>query len=286
MNGHPHIAIASGKGGTGKTTVATSLARVLGHGVQLLDCDVEEPNARLFLRGDVQESRMVAVPVPVIDETRCDGCGECARFCAYNALAAVGGAPLVFPELCHGCGGCVKVCPRQAMRETQRRVGMVETAEADGVIVIQGALDVGVAMAPPVIHAVKAHARRDAPAVIDAPPGTSCPVIAAVRGADAVALVTEPTPFGLHDLRLAVEMTRTLAIPSAVIINRAGSGDDRVQAYCRVEGITVLFELPDERRIAEALARGAVLVDAFPEYRSRFERGWKQLVAIATEHHA
>jgi MinD superfamily P-loop ATPase len=266
------LSIASGKGGTGKTTVALNLARVIGSPVQLLDCDVEEPNCHLFLKGDGRGEETVAIPIPEVDQTLCDACGECGRFCAYHAIASFGSAPLVFPEMCHGCGGCAKVCPRGAIRERDRRIGVVETIQAGAITLIQGRLDIGVAMAPPLIRAVKARMRSEMPAIMDAPPGTSCPVIATLRGADFTALVTEPTPFGLHDLTLAVEMVRELGIPFGVVVNRVGVGDDRVHAFCGKEGIPILTEIPDDRRIAEAYSRGDLIVDALPKYRVHFER--------------
>lgn len=266
------LAVASGKGGTGKTTLSVNLAKVYGAGIQLADCDVEEPNAHLFLGGAVRESEVVEIPVPRVDESLCNGCGECSRFCEYHAIVTFGTAPLVFAEMCHGCGGCARVCPEKAIVETGRRVGVVETREAGAVTLIQGRLDVGVAMAPPLIRAVKVRLRSVAPAILDAPPGTSCPVIAAIRGADSVVLVTEPTPFGLHDLELAVGMVRELKNRFGVVVNRAGSGDDRVHRYCRKENIPVLLEIPDDRRIAEAYSRGKLIVDALPEYRGHFER--------------
>lgn len=279
------LAVASGKGGTGKTTVAANLARVAGAGTTLLDCDVEEPNAHLFLKGaPCGEPETVTLPVPEVDEVLCDGCGECGRFCAYKALAVLGRRVLVFPELCHGCGGCMRVCPRAAIREVPRRIGVVETLRADGVTLVQGRLDVGVAMAPPLIRAVKAKIPKDGDALLDAPPGTSCPVVATLRETDYVALVTEPTPFGLNDLKLAVAVVRELRLPFGVVVNRAGSGDDRVQAYCRNEWIPVLAEIPDDRRVAEAYSRGELAADALPEYRAVFERLWEALREGARGH--
>ncbi len=265
------IAVASGKGGTGKTTVSVNLAHTVGHGVQLLDCDVEEPNAHLFLHGSDSGSDIISIPIPEVDESLCDACGECGRFCRYHAIVSFGSSPLVFPEMCHSCGGCALVCPRGAIHETGRRIGVVETRESDGVTLVQGRLDIGVAMAPPLIRAVKARVKHNGTTVIlDAPPGTSCPVIATLRGSDFVLLVTEPTPFGLHDLRLAVDMVRELAIPFGVVVNRMGVGDDRVHQFCRVQEIPILLELPDDRRIAEAYSRGELVVDALPEYSSHF----------------
>jgi len=266
------LAIASGKGGTGKTTVSVNLARVLGPDVQLLDCDVEEPNAHLFLKGASAGAETVSIPVPRVDEALCSGCGECGRFCEYHAIVSFGAAALVFPEMCHGCGGCAKVCPSKAIREVDERIGIVQTVRTDHITLIQGRLDIGKAMSPPLVRAVKARLRAGTPAILDAPPGTSCPVISTLRGADYVVLVTEPTPFGLHDLRLAVEMVRELRIPFGVVVNREGIGDDRVRVYCGTEGIPILLEIPDDRRIAEAYSRGELVVEVLPEYVALFER--------------
>ncbi len=266
------IAVASGKGGTGKTTVSANLARVRGD-VTLLDCDVEEPNVHLFVSGEPQgEPEIVSLLVPEVDESRCDGCAACSRFCAYKALAVLDKRVLVFTELCHGCGGCARVCPQGAIREVPKRVGVVETMRAAGVTVVQGRLDVGVAMAPPLIRAVKARIPKTGDAILDAPPGTSCPVVATLRETDFVVLVTEPTPFGLNDLKLAVAVVRELELPFGVVVNRADRSDDRVAVYCREAGIPVLAEIPDDRRVAEAYSRGEVMVDALPEYRSLFQR--------------
>lgn len=265
------IAVASGKGGTGKTTLSVNLARVWSSRILLLDCDVEEPNAHLFLSGESAGEKTVTILVPSIDESLCDGCGECGRFCEYNAIVSFGTAPLFFAEMCHGCGGCALVCPKKAISEIDRRIGLVETVQAGNITLIQGRLDVGVAMAPPLIHAVKAHVDGSGAAILDAPPGTSCPVIATVRDADFVLLVTEPTPFGLHDLSLAVDVMEEVGVPFGVVVNRAGSGDDRVHEFCLNRHISILAEIPDDRRIAEAYSRGDLIVDALPEYRSLFD---------------
>lgn len=273
------IAVASGKGGTGKTTVAVNLARVRGAGVRLLDCDVEEPNAHLFIAGELcGEPETVSIPVPEVDAALCDGCGACSRFCAYKALAVLAKRVLVFPEMCHGCGGCLRVCPKGAIREVPKRIGVVETLRSGDITLIQGRLDVGVAMAPPLIRAVKVKIPKEVDAILDAPPGTSCPVIATLRETDYVVLVTEPTPFGLNDLKLAVAVVRELRLPFGVVVNRAGSGDDRVADYCREEWIPVLAEIPDDRRIAEAYSRGVLAVDALPEYREMFLKLFNKIV--------
>ena len=264
------LAIASGKGGTGKTTLAVNLARAFDRPLQLLDCDVEEPNAHLFLPGAADAEDIVTIAVPEVDEPLCDGCGECGRFCAYHAIVSFGARPLVFPEMCHGCGGCMRVCPKGAIREIPRRIGVIERKQAGNIALVTGRLDVGSAMAPPLIRAVKDRLDPSLPAILDAPPGTSCPVIVTVRDTDFILLVTEPTPFGLHDLSLTVDMVRELAIPFAVVINRAGSGDDRVHAFCRDARVPILAEIPDDRRIAEAYSRGELIVEALPEYRGLF----------------
>lgn len=274
----PVLAIASGKGGTGKTTVTLNLAKACGSKVQILDCDVEEPNGRLFLGGLSRGAETVSLLVPRVDESLCDGCGECGRFCAFHAIAVPKDRPVLFPELCHACGGCGRVCPRGAIRETRRRIGAIEILDAGDIRLVQGLLDVGVVMSVPLIHAVKRRMAAGTPAIVDAPPGTSCPVMAAVRGADFTVLVTEPTPFGLHDLSLAVDMIRRLGIPFGVVVNRMGAGDGRVHAYCERESIPVLAEIPDDRRIAEAYSRGELIVDALPEYVPLFQGLWKTLM--------
>lgn len=320
------LAMASGKGGTGKTTVAVNLARVSGSPVRLLDCDVEEPNTHLFLTCDSTVSEeVVSISVPEVDETLCDGCagrnaedtgsvggsgsaggtssagneirGECAKFCEYHAIVSFGTLPLVFPEMCHGCGGCMRVCPRKAISEKENRIGLVTTMQAGNITLVQGRLDVGKAMAPPLIREVKdraqsrsitkAGASTEAELVIiDAPPGTSCPVVTAVRDADAVVLVTEPTPFGLNDLELAVRMIRSLSLPFGVVINRLGIGDDRVYVFCKQENIPIFAEIPDDRRIAEAYSRGKLIVDDLPEYTGIFQSLLKNLrdTAVKSEY--
>jgi len=274
------VAVASGKGGTGKTTVAVNLARFLagrGHPVQLLDCDVEEPNCHIFVRPEIASSRRVEVPVPEVDEGVCTLCGACAEICQFNAIARLKKSVLVFPELCHGCAGCWLVCPVGAITPAGREVGVVERGHADGVAFVQGRLRIGEAMAPPLIRAVKQELDRERTCVVDVPPGTSCPVIEAVAGCDFVVLVTEPTPFGLSDLRLAVEMVRELGLAHGVVINRVGLGDGRLEAFCANHDIDVLGKIPDDRRIAETYSRGELLIEALPEYEEPFARLWARL---------
>jgi len=268
------IAVASGKGGTGKTTVATNLAHVAslnGQRVAYVDCDVEEPNGHLFLRPQITSRGAAVRLVPKVDPAECTQCGLCGEICQYSAIVLVGRTVLVYPELCHACGGCVLVCPSGAIREHPREVGRLEAGHAGGIAFVHGLLNIGEAMSPPLIRQVK-QAMPDAEVVlIDAPPGTSCPVIESVRGADFVLLVTEPTPFGLHDLKLAVEMVRALKTSFGIIINRAGAGDNETAGYCRANRFEIVAEIPDDRRIAEAYSRGMLATDALPEYRDLFE---------------
>jgi MinD superfamily P-loop ATPase len=235
-----------------------------------LDCDVEEPNCHVFLAPSVEQVETVTIPVPEVDEKLCNACGECSRICAFNAIVALETKPLVFPELCHGCGGCAKVCPQKAITERGERIGVVEIGRSGPITLVQGRLDIGVALVPPLIREVKSHAQETEVTILDAPPGTSCPVIATIRDSDFVVLVTEPTPFGLHDLKLAVELVRKLGIPFGVVINRAGMGDSRVADFCREADVPVLLEIPDDRQIAEAYSRGSLMVDVLPDYRDRF----------------
>ena len=268
------ISVASGKGGTGKTLVATSLALSLSANrkVQLLDCDVEEPNANVLLRLAIAHSQPVYVPIPSVDEAKCTYCGKCAEVCAYNAIAVVKQKVLVFPELCHGCGACSYLCPESAITEEGKEVGVFETGDSENLGLIQGKLNVGEAMAPPVIRAVKKHIDRGSVAIIDIPPGTSCPVVEAVKGSDFCLLVTEPTPFGLNDLSLALEVVRELDIPAGVIINRVGVGSDEVEQYCRREEIPIVLRIPLDRDIATLYSRGIALVEGMPRWRQEFLR--------------
>jgi MinD superfamily P-loop ATPase len=295
-----NIAVASGKGGTGKTTVATSLALTIttkeqtatdpsvrsaaptpGQGALFLDCDVEEPNAALFLKPSLDQHEEVGILIPEVDHELCTYCGRCAEVCVWHALAVVGRKVLIFPELCHGCGSCTLNCPEGAIHEVLHVMGRLESGQAGTIAFGHGILNVGQAMAVPIIRQLKAKHSSDRDhtvTILDSSPGTSCPVVETMRGADFVLLVTEPTPFGLHDLRLTVQVARDeLGLPVGVVVNRDGTGDAGVDNYCASEGIPILMRIPLDRRIAEAISGGKALVDALPEYRPRFQRLVEQI---------
>ena len=297
------IAIASGKGGTGKTTVATNLAVAIGQGqgvaeitaettgagaaaakaeakakakVQLLDCDVEEPNDHLFFDRELEIHKEVAVTstYPEIDSDRCTRCGKCAELCAFNALAVVGDSVLVFPEMCHACGACAHFCPEGAVVEVSRDIGGLRLGRAGDIDVHYGLLNVGEAMAPPVIKALKREVAAPGEgqvSIVDAPPGTSCPVIESIKGSDYVVLVTEPTPFGLHDLELAAGVVEQLGMPAGVVINRSDIGDDSVERFCAEKGLPVLMRIPFDRELAAGYARGEIIAEKDPGWRRRFQ---------------
>jgi MinD superfamily P-loop ATPase len=298
------ITVASGKGGTGKTTIATGLALSLaahqaergeqGQGggpdgsAQLffLDCDVEAPNAHLFLNPSLEGREEVSILIPQVDEAQCTYCGRCAEVCPWHAIAVIGQKVLVFPQLCHGCGSCTLACPEGAISELPDPIGVIESGRAgDGITFARGVLNVGEPMAVPIIRQLKKWlpAGSDQTLIIDASPGTTCPVVEAMREADFVLLVTEPTPFGLHDLRLAVQVARELNLPAGVVINRDGVGDSGVDDYCRQEDLPVLMRIPLDPAIAEGIARGRPLIDIRPEYAPRFRDLYAQIAAIVRE---
>lgn len=270
------ISIASGKGGTGKTTIATNLALSLGE-AQLIDCDVEEPNANIFLKADIAESVDVTVEVPKIDNEKCNYCGKCSEFCAYNALAVVPSNVLVFPELCHSCGGCELVCLQDAISWSKRAIGKIEHGVVDGFDFYHGLLNVGEIMAIPVLKALKRKVDTNKNVILDAPPGTSCPMIETLNGSDYCILVTEPTPFGLHDLKLAVDVVRHLNIPFGVIINRDGVGDKKAELYCQQEKIPVLMKIPHSKEIAQLYSKGIPFVRELSIWREEFVKLFKKI---------
>ncbi len=276
------ISVASGKGGTGKTTIAVNLALSISN-VQLLDCDVEEPNAALFLNPVIAGKKSAFIPIPVIDKEKCVYCGKCREVCEYNAIAVLPqseqskGNILFFSNLCHGCGACQYLCPENAVTERNREIGIIELGNAGDIQFVHGKLNIGEAMAPPAIRQVKQYINPTRTVIIDAPPGTSCPVITAVRGTDYCVLVTEPTPFGLNDLKLAVEAMRKLKILFGVVINRCDLGDDKTEKYCRDENISILMRIPFSEEIARSYSKGEPIIKLFPEYKDRFIQLFKNI---------
>jgi MinD superfamily P-loop ATPase len=270
------ISIASGKGGTGKTTIAVNLALSIGNEIQFLDCDTEEPNAHIFLKPEIQKTEKVCIPVPEIDQSKCKYCGKCREVCAYNAIAVVKslenkeGSTLVFSNLCHGCGSCSYFCPENAIKEVNKEVGEIEIGTAGNMQFVHGRLNIGEAMAPPVIRQIKKHINLTRTVIIDAPPGTSCPVVETIKESDFCLLVTEPTPFGLNDLILAVDVLRKLQVPFGVIVNRSDLGNDKTDRYCSNENIPVLMRIPFKKEIAVAYSKGWNIIESFPQYRKDF----------------
>ena len=279
------ISIASGKGGTGKTLVATSLAISLKDRdkVQLLDCDVEEPNAHIFLKPVITHSGPVSILVPEVDKEKCTYCGKCAEVCAYHAIAVLKGHVMVFSQLCHGCGACSYLCPEKAISEEERETGIVEWGHSDGIGFVHGKLAVGEAMPSPVIKKVKEKANHEGVVIIDVPPGTSCPVVEAIKGSDFCLLVTEPTPFGLNDLILAVETVRKLGIPCGVVLNRAGVGDTKVEHYCMEENIPIMLTIPMNSGIARLYSKGITLVEGLPNWKKDFVGLFDSIGEIVSE---
>ncbi len=285
------IAVASGKGGTGKTTVAVSLAQTLAERgiapVLLSDCDVEAPNAHLYLNPAFSAEEVVNHFIPRVDLERCTGCGVCAEVCQFNAILVFKGVPKVFPSLCHGCGSCTLQCPAEAIEEIPYQIGLLESGtNPEKLNLRQGLLQEGEPLAVPIINALKDWTVFEQPPaveIIDSPPGASCPVVAAVRDADYLLLVTEPTPFGLHDLKQAVQVARELGIKTGVIINRVGIGQEDIRGYCRKEGLPVHLEIPLDRKIGEGLARGKTLLEIDPGYQDQFYALWQSLLGAGGE---
>jgi MinD superfamily P-loop ATPase len=280
------IAIASGKGGTGKTTIATNLACSIaqtGQAVQYLDCDVEEPNGHIFLKPKIDLTQQVTIDVPEVDLKKCTGCGKCGEICQYSAIICIKENVLTFEQLCHSCGGCMRVCPAEAIKPKPLHIGDIELGKAGNVDFISGKLRIGNVRTPSLIKEVKKQIKQDCVAIIDVPPGTSCPVVEAVRHADFVLLVTEPTPFGLNDLKLAVDLVRKMDLPFAVVINRYGIGNEEVDKYCGLENIDIVMKLPDDRRIAEAYSTGQMIVDVLSEYKKEFSELYEYIKVAKAE---
>jgi len=270
------IAIASGKGGTGKSTIATNLSYLLSkkfENICLLDCDVEEPNCHIFMKPEFNYEEKIYVPIPKINTEKCIACGKCAEVCQYNALAFVKDKVLIFEELCHGCGSCSLICPTGAIDEAGREVGVIESGTAQGFKFMHGKSRISEAMSPPLIKAVKDYGDKQNCEIqlLDCPPGTSCPVISAVEGVDFAVMVTEPTPFGLYDLRLAVDVMRKMELNFGIVINRSCENDILIENYAKEENIEIITKVPDERKIAECYSQGELIIKKFPEYEECFK---------------
>ena len=274
------LSVASGKGGTGKTSVAVNMALSIEK-VQLLDCDVEEPNAHLLLHPEISRTEPVYLQVPVVNEELCDHCGKCGKFCQYNAIFVSPEKVLVFSELCHGCGGCAIVCPRKAISEEPHRIGALKFGSAGDLELVYGELEVGKPLAVPVIRKVKRQIKGGKTVILDSPPGTSCPVIETVKGSDFCVLVTEPTPFGLHDLKITVQVLKDMGIPFGVVVNRAGLGDKKVYEYCKEKNIPILLEIPYQRKIAELYSRGIPFSLEMPEWKENFRTLFDEVRKLA-----
>jgi MinD superfamily P-loop ATPase len=273
------LSIASGKGGTGKTTVAVNLALSLGD-VQLLDCDVEEPDAHIFLNPSIEKEIPAVIPVPRVDKAKCTHCGKCGEVCEFHAIVVVKDVVLNFDELCHGCGACSYICPEGAISEVERQIGTIQIGKAGEIGFVQGILNIGEPMASPLIKKEKTFIRNPGTVILDAPPGTSCPVIETVRGSDFCLLVTEPTPFGLNDLELAVGMADKLGVPMGVVVNRADVGDRGVWDFCSEKDIPILMEIPMDQRIAELYSRGIPFANEMEEYRSAFRELFEKIEGL------
>ena len=271
------ISVASGKGGTGKTTVSTNLAFSIKNNVQFLDCDVEEPNAHIFIKPEIKERHPVNIPIPQINKSKCDFCGKCQEVCAFNAIAVLKNDVLVFPEICHGCGSCSYFCHRGAIAEINKEIGFIEAGTRGDMQFVHGKLNIGSAISPPIIKAVKKYIDPAKTVIIDAPPGTSCPAIESIESSDFCILVTEPTPFGLNDLTLAVEVLRKLKLPFGVVINRCDLGNEDTEKFCTKENIPILMEIPFKKEIASCYSKGIPIIEEFPEYKRDYQELFKKI---------
>ena len=277
-----NTAVASGKGGTGKTSVCAALASLWPQPLHIIDLDVEEPNLHLFLHPKLTQTRTAYMEVPLVDEEKCNFCGACAELCQFKAITVLGEVILTFNEMCHGCGGCRAVCPQGAVSYGQRELGTVQSGWVDDKRFIMGTLRVGEAMSPPLMGHVFEELKKEqqnfkGDVLMDCPPGVSCPAVTAVTPSDRILLVGEPTPFGFHDFRLAHQAFKPLGKPMAAVINRYGSGDEVMEEYCRQEGIPVLARIPFDRQAAQAYASGGLISQGSPRLLQAFEELVKKL---------
>ena len=285
------IAIASGKGGTGKTTFAVNLFSIIAESVMLIDCDVEEPNCHLFLQSRTQQqeteiSERFSVLIPEIDFGKCTGCRKCAQVCRYNAIVVIEKRPMLFEELCHNYGGCARHCPQNAIKEVPKEVASINVTRWRGKKFVYGLLDIGQARSSPVIGYLRknyADKINNEYVLIDCPPGTSCPAVEAVRGVDLLVLITEPTPFGLNDLELAIKMGIALNLKQAVIINRADLGASDVKKMCNNYNIPIIGEIAFDKNIAGAYSRGKIISDEIISFRTQCEQIWQKIKILVSQ---
>jgi MinD superfamily P-loop ATPase len=270
------ITVASGKGGTGKTTIAVNLALSIDNSM-LIDCDVEGPNSHIFFREPMKKLKDVNIPAPVFDMDVCTRCGKCAEFCQYNAISIIGDKLLFFDEMCHGCGGCKIICPVDAITERDHPIGILEEGGSKDIVLYHGLLNIGEPFGVPIIKELKDLADDSKVTIFDSPPGTACPAVEAMRDVDFCILVTEPTPFGLHDLTLSVDVIREIGTPFGVVVNRDGIGDDRVEEYCKTENIPLLARIPNDIKIARLYSSGTPIVEGLPEYKAIFAEIYDKL---------
>jgi MinD superfamily P-loop ATPase len=267
------IAIASGKGGTGKTFIATNLFYTLletNEQISLLDCDVEEPNSKIFVKPEIEKQEKVYAEIPIIDQTKCTGCRECSNHCEFNALITVKDKTYVYDEMCHSCGLCMRICKEGAISKNMKKIGTIEIGSVGTGIFVEGKTDIGTEISSLIIEEVKKYANEKGIVIIDAPPGTSCQVVETVKNCDFVVLVTEPTPFGLNDLKLAVELLENLKIPFAVAINRIIDSVEIIETYCKEKGIDIVFKMELDREVAVSYSSGKIVVKEIPAYRQKF----------------
>ncbi|RKY30779.1 MAG: (4Fe-4S)-binding protein [Candidatus Omnitrophota bacterium] len=264
------ITVGSGKGGTGKTLISTSLAMSIGN-VQFFDCDVEEPNSYIFIKPVIEEEIGIETFVPEVDLSKCNFCKKCQEICRYNAIAVLKNKVIVFEQLCHHCGACIWVCPNKAISEKKVKLGTIRKGKSDSIEFFEGRLEVGQATSPPLIRELKKYIEKGKDVIIDSAPGVACPFVNAVYGSDFVILVTEPTPFGLYDLKLAVEVCENLNLKKGVIINRSGKGDNLIEDFCREKNIPVILKIPFRREIAEGYSKGLSLPEIDPQYKMEFK---------------
>ena len=258
------LSIASGKGGTGKTTVSVNLALSLGR-VQLIDCDVEEPNDNIFIKANIDSIQDVNVEIPQIDSEKCLNCGACTDFCSFNAIVDLSSGIKIFSGLCHSCGGCKLVCQNDAISWKDKKIGSIRKGKNEDILFCEGILDIGESRPTPIIKSLKYQIRTGIDTILDCPPGTSCSFLETVNGSDFCILVTEPTPFGFNDLKIAVEALKEMGVPFGVVINRDGIGDDEIEIFCKKEMIPILLKIPYNKEIAKLYSKGESFIDYFPE---------------------